>query len=119
MATKNLSNGKLNSKIKTFKQGSKMLGYEQLFDEDIQQNRTGFRVTDLRKTTDKVSNDETVWSVEPGYEYRSDLISNKFYGTAKYDWLIEQINDIKDPIKDLVVGYKLILPPQSKIINMV
>lgn len=117
MAIKDGRNGNSISKKKTFKKGSKMRRYIQIFDEDVQQMRAGYYKKDLYKLNE-LKIDDTVWAVEAGYEYRSDLISFKFYGTAKYDWLIEDINDIKDPIKDLTIGVKLTIPSESRILTI-
>jgi hypothetical protein len=118
MAEKSIKNGKSASKNKVFNKGSKMRRYEQIFDEDLQQMRCGFFNKNLYKQGKSIKQDDTIWAIEAGYEYRSDLISTKFYGTSKYDWVIEELNDIKDPIRDLVIGRKLKLPSQSKILTL-
>ena len=105
------------SKPKLFEQKSKMRNYKQIFDEDVKQMRCGFFDKELYKLGFKTNKDDIFWAVEAGYEYRTDLISKKFYGTAKYDWVIEDLNNIKDPIKDLKIGKKLKLMSQSRIIN--
>ena len=62
--------------------------------------------------------DETdnIFIITPEYEYRMDLISQKFYGSPVYDWILEDINGIEDPIKDLTVGTKIIIPNFNKIV---
>ena len=117
MAQKTSSKKSVISKQKTFAKGSKMRRYTQVFDEGVQQNRAGYYRKDLYKSNTNKS-DDIVWAIEPGYEFRSDLISFKFYGTAKYDWIIEDLNDIKDPIKDLHIGLKLTIPSQTRILTM-
>ena len=119
MATKNTQNGQSVSKSKSFNRGSKMRKYNQVFDEDVQQMRAASYNKNLYKMGETVRSDDVIWSVEPGFEFRTDLVSTKFYGTAKYDWLIEDINNIKDPIKDLTIGLKLILPSISRMMNLV
>lgn len=106
------------SKLPSFKKESKMKRYNVIFDEDVQQIRAGFFKKDLYKREISISGGDTYWIVEPGYEHRMDLISFKFYGTAKYDWVLEEINNIKDPIKDVIIGLKLKILSQSKIITM-
>jgi hypothetical protein len=46
-----------------------------------------------------------------------DLISYKFYNTSVYDWVLEDVNDIKDPIKDVVAGTILIIPLHSNLLG--
>ena len=48
--------------------------------------------------------------VPAGYEHRPDLISNLFYNTVTYDWMILMFNNIKDPFQELNVGDRILLP---------
>ena len=104
------------SKAKIYKQGSKMRKYDQVDDTDVKQMRCGF--INLLVSSNEVASSDTLWTVEAGYEYRMDLISYKFYGTAKYDWVLEQLNDIKDPMQDIYIGVKIKLPSQSRILML-
>lgn len=45
-----------------------------------------------------------------GYEHRPDLISDLFYNTPRYDWLIMWFNNINDPFQQLNVGDRLYIP---------
>jgi glutathionyl-hydroquinone reductase len=48
--------------------------------------------------------------IPAGYEHRPDLISNLFYDTVTYDWMILMFNNIKDPFQELNVGDRILLP---------
>lgn len=48
--------------------------------------------------------------IPAGYEHRPDLISNLFYNTVTYDWMILMYNNIKDPFQELNVGDRILLP---------
>lgn len=48
--------------------------------------------------------------IPAGFEHRPDLISNLFYGSASYWWLILLINNIADPFEGLNVGDRILLP---------
>ena len=48
--------------------------------------------------------------VIPGYEHRPDLISNVFYRTPEYWWLILLYNNIDDPFEGLNVGDQIKIP---------
>lgn len=111
-----ISSSGAKSKAKIFRQGSKMRKYDQVDDTDVKQMRCGF--VNLLTYTENIESSDTLWTVEAGYEYRMDLISYKFYGTAKYDWVLEQLNDIKDPIQDIAIGAKIKLPSQSRILML-
>jgi hypothetical protein len=94
-------------KTPTFNHISKMKCYDIIFDSDIAKARCGFiKYKFIDEKIDKNMGD-FYWVVEPGFEHRMDLISFKFYGTARYDWVLEQINNIKDPIRDITTGTRL------------
>ena len=48
--------------------------------------------------------------VIPGYEHRPDLISNVFYNTPEFWWLILLYNSIDDPFEGLNVGDQIKIP---------
>jgi hypothetical protein len=99
-----------------FDKNSKMKRYEIIYDEDISSLRAGF----MRFLTYVPNlNEDTLWEVKPGFEYRTDLISKKFYGTTIFDWVIEQINDVRDPIKDVFIGRKLVIPTKENIYTVI
>jgi hypothetical protein len=99
-----------------FSDKSKMRRYEILYDDTIEKMRAGFmRYASYSENLDT----DIYWEVEPGFEHRIDLISKKFYNTSKYDWALEQINDIKDPIKDLSQGKKILIPSKTNILSIV
>lgn len=112
MATRRMRTNEI-AETPVFDRETKMSLYEFLFDEDVKKMRaTFYRNIFLNyspQPTDKM------WTVEPGFEHRVDLISNKFYNTSRFDWVIEGANDIKDPLKDVVIGKKLIIPSMSNI----
>ena len=41
---------------------------------------------------------------------RPDMISYKAYGTVNYWWLILYVNDIEDPLNDMVSGTVIKIP---------
>jgi len=48
-----------------------------------------------------------------GYENRPDLISNLFYGSPKYWWLLMLVNNITDPSEGFVVNEKILIPKMT------
>jgi len=48
--------------------------------------------------------------VIPGYEHRPDLISDIFYDTPEYWWMILWYNNIDDPFEGLNVGDQIKIP---------
>jgi len=51
-----------------------------------------------------------VVEVIPEVARRPDLISNLWYGSVKYDWLILLVNGISDPFEGLAAGTLIRLP---------
>jgi hypothetical protein len=103
-----LSQSSNEAKFPTFSRESKMRRYDIIYDPEVKQMRAAFfNDTFGNIQIDQSSFNDKYWVVEPGFEYRTDLISKKFYETSKYDWIIEKINNIRDPIKDVKVGTKL------------
>jgi glutathionyl-hydroquinone reductase len=65
----------------------------------------------LDEFIDNLKNREfEVGYIPAGYEHRPDLISNLFYNTVTYDWMILMFNNIKDPFQELNVGDRILLP---------
>jgi len=48
--------------------------------------------------------------IPAGYEHRADLISDLFYDTPTYDWLICYFNNISDPFNQLNLGDRILIP---------
>jgi len=48
---------------------------------------------------------------------RPDLISYKNYGSVKFWWIILLVNDISNPLVDMVEGQVIIIPNQLDIFN--
>ena len=65
------------------------------------------------------SSEDTIYTVELDCQYRPDLISLKFYDTTIFDWVLEDVNNIEDPIKDLKVGTKIFVPSRAKITYLI
>jgi hypothetical protein len=61
-------------------------------------------------TTEEESYDHDIAYVIPGYEHRPDLISDIFYNTPEYWWLILLYNNISDPFEGLNVGDQIKMP---------
>jgi hypothetical protein len=114
MAKEKVFIGVSKSQMPTFTRTSKMRNYDLVYDEKVQQVRPGFYSASNFKGYQPTATD-VIWTVESGYEHRTDLISTKFYQSSIYDWIIEDANNIGDPIKEIVVGKKLIIPDRSKV----
>jgi len=54
--------------------------------------------------------DYEVVYIPAGYEHRPDLISDLFYRTPEYWWLIMLFNNVIDPFEDFNVGDRVLLP---------
>jgi len=104
------------SKIPNYKKGSKMKYYDLIYDENVIQNRVGFYKSKFINY--EITSSDTLWRIEPQYVGRADLISFKFYNTARYDWVIEDANNIKDSIKELQQDKEIVIPNKSHVITI-
>ena len=61
--------------------------------------------------------DDILYTIEPQYENRPDLLAYDLYGTSKLWWVFTQRNmDIlEDPVFDFKAGVKILLPKGSNI----
>lgn len=48
--------------------------------------------------------------VPAGYEHRPDLISNVFFGTPNYWWVLCQVNNIADPNEGFTTNQRILIP---------
>jgi hypothetical protein len=101
------------SKTPFFPKNSRMKNYQIIFDSNVKQNRVAFYNFDANKM--EYSKSDEIYTITKGMEYRLDLISIKFYGSATYDWLIAEYNKIEDPIRDIVSGKKIRIPKRANI----
>jgi hypothetical protein len=61
--------------------------------------------------------DDLVYTIEPQYENRPDLLAFDLYGNSKLWWVFTQRNMdiIEDPINDFTAGTEIYLPKSSNI----
>lgn len=62
-------------------------------------------------------NDDFLYTIQPQYKHRPDLLAHDLYGDAKLWWVFTQRNldVLQDPIFDFVPGTKIFLPKGSKL----
>jgi hypothetical protein len=63
------------------------------------------------------ANDDFVYTIQPQYNHRPDLLAFDLYGDAGLWWVFIQRNldVLRDPIFDFVSGTKIFLPQGSKL----
>lgn len=66
-------------------------------------------IKNIESLTDKNA-DVFVGYIPAGYAHRPDLISELFYSSPKYWWLVLLYNNISDPFEGLNVNDKILLP---------
>lgn len=61
--------------------------------------------------------DDFLYTIEPQYTHRPDLLSYDIYGTSSLWWVFTQRNldVIQDPIFDFVPGVQIYLPKSSSL----
>ena len=92
---------------------SKMRNYDIIFDEENKHMRLGFYNNKIKDK--RIPPSAQFYTVDLSTQYRIDLISLLFYDTPIYDWVIKDANNISDPIRDLYVGRRLIIPSLNSI----
>lgn len=63
------------------------------------------------------ANDDVVYTVQPQYTHRPDLLAYDVYGSSKLWWVFAQRNMdvLKDPVFDLEAGIEIFLPKASQL----
>jgi len=63
---------------------------------------------------------DTVFTVTPKYQYRPDKLSYDIYGYPVYYWVFMQrnIDIIRDPIYDMIVGITIYIPTYTRLQNL-
>lgn len=63
--------------------------------------------------------DDYLYTIEPQYARRPDLLSYDLYGTSKLWWVFIQRNmdALRDPIFDFVPGVQIFLPKKSSLLK--
>jgi len=61
--------------------------------------------------------DDWVYTIEPQYNHRPDLLAYDLYGSTKLWWVFTQRNMdiIKDPLFDFKSGVKIYIPKKSSL----
>jgi alpha-L-fucosidase len=61
--------------------------------------------------------DDFLYTIEPQYEYRPDLLAFDLYGETSLWWVFTQRNmdALQDPIYDFVAGKKIYIPKNSSL----
>jgi hypothetical protein len=64
--------------------------------------------------------DDFLYSIEPQYTHRPDLLSYDLYGTSKLWWVFIQRNldVLQDPVYDFVPGTKIFIPKKSGLFSV-
>ena len=63
------------------------------------------------------ASDDVLYTVQPQFTHRPDLLAYSVYGNSKLWWVFAQRNMdvLKDPVFDLVPGVKIYLPKASQL----
>jgi hypothetical protein len=89
------------------------------------------KMLQVRDSADNLTN-SYVWGVWKPFEFRAtdgdvfyriadhevgrlDLLSHRFYGTPSFWWVIAYVNNVVDPIFDLIPGMVLRIPPLAHV----
>lgn len=64
--------------------------------------------------------DDFVYTIEPQYTHRPDLLAYDLYGTSKLWWVFTQRNldVLQDPIYDFIPGVEIYIPKQAGLFSV-
>jgi hypothetical protein len=64
--------------------------------------------------------DDYLYSIEPQYNYRPDLLAHDLYGSSKYWWVFTQRNMdiIEDPVFDFRAGVQIYIPKKDSLLKV-
>jgi hypothetical protein len=67
------------------------------------------------------SNGDVVYTIEPDYDERPDILADKIYGSSELWWVFALRNPdvLYDPIRDFKTGVDIILPSESAVQRVV
>lgn len=62
--------------------------------------------------------DDYLYTIEPQYNFRPDLLAHDIYGSSKFWWVFTQRNMdvLRDPIFDFKVGTQIYIPKKSSLL---
>lgn len=58
---------------------------------------------------------DIIYTVEKIYEGRIDLLSSAFFNNSAYWWVIAQLNNIIDPMTEIIEGRVLVIPTTERL----
>jgi hypothetical protein len=73
------------------------------------------------KRTIPAQADDILYTIQPQYTYRPDLLAADLYGSSKLWWVFvnRNMDVLKDPLFDFVAGTEIFLPKKSLISSVI
>jgi len=65
----------------------------------------------------KKAEDDVIYTIPLTMEGRADKISNLFYSTPRYMWVILMRNSIDDPFSELLAGNRIFIPSVTRLFS--
>jgi len=87
--------------------------YEEAKDEYLGDHPGFLDIKNLREVLS--ADDDQYYQIPIEYQYRPDLISQKFYGSTRLHWIITFINDISNSPSDYSTGKILRIPIKERV----
>jgi hypothetical protein len=74
----------------------------------------------LRIRTVSADSDDFLYTIQPQYNYRPDLLAHDLYGESALWWVFIQRNldVLQDPILDFVAGTQIYIPKNSSLTEL-
>lgn len=77
-------------------------------------------LTQLNARSVSAEPDDFLYTIEPQYNYRPDLLAYDLYGTDRLWWVFLQrnVDVLQDPIFDFKVGAQIFIPKKSSLFKV-
>ena len=77
----------------------------------------GFLEEDFK---DRISSpNDPIYTIELKYQFRPDLLAQKFYGNASLYWVLVIANSIPDSPEGFITGRRIRVPPYERVVSVI
>ena len=90
--------------------------FEQVYNENIQHTQMGIIKDDVKGIfkTDR----DIIYTIPIAYEYRPDLIAEKFFGNPKLYWVLVYVNEFANSPEDFKANVSIRIPRYERVLEL-
>lgn len=87
-----------------------------VYNEDIKHNQKGMMEDNIKELF--TSSRDIMYKIPKNEEYRPDLISNRFYGNPKLNWILIYVNEFGNSPADFEEGKVIRIPHYNRVVEL-